>query len=120
MREGTTLMQILDLGDIGGTVQLLVSVLFLYELIKIMDAENTGEYIQERIAFYGGFLGRVRGGLDKVWGFLKLASSGFQIIANRIFPTKKQLHNRSVEDMDEIFQMEEEEDPFEGEGGIEG
>lgn len=106
---------IFDVTDPIGAIQTVFSILILVELIQFLDKDDMGAHIQERVAFYSGIFGRI-------WGFVKLAGSGFQIIFNRIFPTNKQLHERIVKDMDKIFQMEEpeEEDPFEGEGVIEG
>ena len=104
---------IFDLSDPIGTVQLIGSILVLYELVKILDSDDTGEHIQDRIEFYRGIIGKVGDGLGKI-------GSGFQIIFNRIFPTNKQLHDKIAKDMDEVlFQMEEEPEE-EHEGVIEG
>lgn len=110
---------IFDFTDPVGTLGLIFSALILFELIKVLDAEDQMKHLGKRYKVYKGIIGKVGAGLGVV-------GSGVQKIFNRIFPTNKQLHNRIVKDMDaraikkkEIYQMEEE-DPFEGEGGIEG
>jgi len=98
---------IFDFSDPVGTIQMIFSIWILVELIQFLDKEDMGAHIQERVAFYNRIVGKFWGVLGKVGGFLKLAGSGFQIIANRLFPRKEK-------------DQEPEEDPFEGEGGIEG
>lgn len=91
---------ILDFADPVGTIQMVLGIIILVELIQLLDKEDLTKHIEGRVKFYSGIFG-------KVWGFLKVAGSGFKIIGNQLFPRKEK-------------DQEPEEDPFEGEGGIEG
>lgn len=93
---------LIDFTDPVGTIQMIIGIVILVELIQLLDKDNLTEHIQGRVTFYNGILGSVWGILVKVGGFLKVAGSGFQIIFSRIFPKK-----------------EKDQEPEE-EGGIEG
>ncbi len=103
---------IFDLSDPIGTVLLIGSILFLYEVVKILDSDDTGEHIQDRIEFYRGIIGKVGDGLGKI-------GAGMQKVLG-LFSKKEK--DQEDEKPGKVYQMEEpeEEDPFEGEGGIEG
>jgi hypothetical protein len=100
---------ILDLTDPVGTIQMIVSIVILVELIMFLDKEDMSAHIQERVAFYSGIFG-------KIWGFVKLAGEGFIIIANRLFPRKEKEAQPDIKrDFNEVYQMEDPEEEPEGE-----
>ena len=106
---------IFDVTDPIGAIQTVFSIIILVEIIQFFDKDDMGAHIQERVAFYSGIIGKVGDGLGKIGaGMLKIIG---------LFSKKEKDQEAEVrEKPGEVYQMEdpEEEDPFEGEGGIEG
>ena len=103
---------IFDFTDPVGTLGLIFSALVLFELIKMLDAKDQMKHLGERYKVYKGIIGKVGAGLGVV-------GSSVQRILGVFSRKKKTKRKRKKKAKTEIYQMEEE-DPFEGEGGIEG
>ena len=103
---------IFDYTDPIGAIQTIFSIIILVEIIQFMDKDDWSAHIQERVAFYNGIFG-------KVWGFLEAAGSGLKRVFSVIFPRKEKDPQPEKKKPAEVYQREEE-DPFEGNGGIEG
>ncbi len=103
---------IFDISDPLGAIQTVFSIIILVEIIQFMDKDDWSAHIQERVAFYSGIFGKVGDGLGKI-------GAGMQKVLGLFSKKEKDQEN---EKPGEVYKMEkpEEEDPFEGEGGIEG